>query len=127
MQIRFLVCVLATALCACSSAGGPKSPSTGANPKLITADEIAASHEPNAYEAIRSLRPNMLVVHGPTSVQGDDPGIVVYVNGQRYGDLNSLREISANEIREIRFLNPAEAQYRYGAGYPEGIIEVKTR
>jgi hypothetical protein len=124
MRLRFTACLLALALSACASGGHA---SNGSNRNVITAEEITNAHETNAYAVIRSLRPNMLAVHGPTSISNQDPGIVVFLDGQRYGDVDALKELSTNNLAEIRFLTPGESQYRYGTGFPEGIIEVKSK
>jgi len=52
---------------------------------------------------------------------------VVFLNDQRYGDLSSLDGIEVNSIEEIRYLSAAQAQQRYGMGYPQGVILVTSR
>lgn len=126
MPLQRKACLLMLLLCACASAGASGS-SGGSNPRLITGDEIAQSHQTDAYAVIQALRPNMLASHGQTSIHGDDPGIVVFVNKQRYGDLTRLRDIPAAEIAEIRSLSSAEAQSRYGIGYPDGVIDITLK
>lgn len=127
MLHRSTACLVALLLlCACASAA--HSPSArGSNPRLITADEIAQSHQTNAYTVIQSLRPNMLSSRGQTSIHGDDPGVVVFVNGSRFGDVSRLETIAAPDIAEIRALTASEAEYRYGPGFPDGVIDIKLK
>ncbi len=127
MKLRLAAPLLAVLLAACASSTGGQHLSNHSSRQVLTADEIAQSHESNVYAAIETLRPNMLANRGPTSVNNNDPGIVVFLNGQRYGDVNSLKLMSTNDVLEIRSLSAGEAQYRYGTGFPEGVIEVKTR
>jgi hypothetical protein len=49
---------------------------------------------------------------------------VVYLNGTRYGSVETLRSIHSTSIREIRFLNSSDATTRYGIGHLGGAILV---
>jgi hypothetical protein len=57
----------------------------------------------------------------------EDVGILVYLDRQRYGRLNTLREIPVVTIEEIRFLNVGEATSQFGMGHPHGVIQVITK
>jgi hypothetical protein len=57
----------------------------------------------------------------------EDPGVVVYLDRQRYGGLQALREIPIATIEEIRFLNVGEANNLFGMGHPHGVIQVISR
>jgi hypothetical protein len=68
----------------------------------------------------------------PASVRGappvpEDVGILVYLDRQRYGRIETLREIPVATIEEIRFLNVGEANNMFGMGHPHGAIQVVTR
>lgn len=123
---RLIIPTILLLLSACASAGA-KGTSQRRDRDVITREEIAASPEHSALNLIRTLRPGMLVDRGKTSIAHQDPGIVVFLNGQRYGDLSSLDALEVNSIQEIRFLSAAEAQQRYGMGYPQGVILVTSR
>jgi hypothetical protein len=56
-----------------------------------------------------------------------DPGILVYLDRQRYGGLQTLREIPIATVEEIRFLNVAEANSQFGMGHPHGVIQIISR
>ena len=98
------------------------------NANLITAEEIAASQVTTAYDAVRNLRPMFLRSRGQTTF---DPGVapvaVVFLDGHRYGDVETLKTMSVQSIREIRFLTPSDATTKYGTGFTAGIIEVLTK
>jgi len=51
----------------------------------------------------------------------------VFVDGQRFGDLNSLNNIVASSILEARYLPAPDAVTRYGMQYGGGVIDIKTR
>jgi hypothetical protein len=104
---------------------------TRSNPKLLTAEEIAVAHADvvNTYDAISRLRPNWLASHGPMS---SDPAnssfATVFVDGQLYGELNSLRNIPAYHVDNVRYYDVTEAGAKFGikAGIG-GAIEVTSR
>ena len=74
------------------------------------------------------LRPNWLASHGVTSALSGGAGTEhanVFIDGQSYGDINSLRNIPAYHVRDIRYYNITEAGARFGIkGGASGVIEV---
>lgn len=125
MRARLVVCGLVFALSACATGGA--SHGSGHDPNTITADEIEASHEATAYDVVRTLRPNMLITHGVATFNQSSPGIIVFVNGTQFGTAQSLDRIAAKDVDEIHFYNASEAALRHGTGFPDGVIEVKTK
>ena len=118
-----------TAACSArSAAGGSESDSTTTaraprrSPDLLTDDEIATISASNALHAIERLRPTFLRAEG----FGLAP-VAVYVNGQRFGELQALRSMPAREIRTVRRLSAAEAQLRYGVGNSGGVLDIATK
>lgn len=120
----FAVALLTLAACASPGVQGSTSKR---DRNVITRDEIARSPEHSAYNVIRTLRPGMLNQRGNTSIANLDPGIVVFLDGQRYGDVSSLDAMEAATIEEIRYLSAGEAQARFGTGYPQGVILITSR
>jgi hypothetical protein len=57
----------------------------------------------------------------------EDPGIIVYLDRQRYGSVQTLREIPIATVEEIRFLNVGEANNMFGMGHPHGVIQIVSR
>jgi hypothetical protein len=111
---------------------GATAPRRG-NSLVLTGAEIAGSPGLlNAYDAVQALRPHFLRTRGVVSSPGgastpDDVGILVYLDRQRYGRLNTLREIPVATIEEIRFLNVGEANSQFGMGHPHGAIQIITK
>jgi hypothetical protein len=103
------------------------------NPKLITAEEIAAHPARDAYELVRALRPTWLrpTTAGPVGTQGMEAATmlepVVFRDGSRMGGLAELRNIPAESISELRFLDGREAMDRWGQGNSAGAILVTSR
>ena len=125
MWIRRGVFLLTATAIACAP------PASKARPRdynVLTAEEIATSQTTTAYDAIRNLRPHYLRTRGTHTL---DPAaaltVHVFFNGQRYGDIETLKTISAQTIREIRYLGASDATTKYGIGYTYGAIEVFSR
>jgi outer membrane receptor for ferrienterochelin and colicin len=122
---RFYLLALAAST-ACASAG--TAAPAGRNSNVISEDEIAASHEANAYEVIRTLRPLFLKSRGRSSINGSGTDYAtVFVDGQQYGDLTTLRNVVASQIREIRYYSAADAMTRFGMQAGGGAIDIRTK
>ena len=132
MSVKHLYLIAVAALLGCTPAGGTSNaPGTLTVPRrtdLLTAEEIVAANANNAtaYDAVARLRPNWLVGHG-VAAQGTEFA-AVYVDGQPHGDLQSLRNIPAYHVGDIRYHDITQAGARFGirAG-TGGVIEVRMR
>jgi hypothetical protein len=109
--------------------GPPKVDQESPGPQLITQSEVDASRAANAYEVIQKLHPNFLHDRGETSLskQRSTPYPTVYVDGQEFGLLPSLRSIPASQIATIRLYHAWEATTTYGSGKGGAVIEIATR
>ncbi len=96
----------------------------GQNPDLIGNWELQELSDYNALEAIRRLRPAWLRA-------GTRPSVAVgrttsyprvHLNGVPLSAFGQLEEISAADVREMRFLNGPDASTRFGTGYVNGAI-----
>ena len=127
---------LAVALVLACASGGVPDPTVTANTRrtsILSAEEIENAHADitNAYDAIARLRPNWLLPHGITSGQNNGAGTeyaLVYVDGQNYGDINTLRGIPAYHVGSIRYWDVTQAGARFGirAG-SSGVIEIAMK
>ena len=99
------------------------------NPQVITEDQIEASRGTTAYEVIQKVRANFLSYRGETSLNKSSsrPYPTVYVDGQEYGPIGSLVNISASNIALIRLYRSWEATTKYGTGNMGGVIAITTR
>jgi hypothetical protein len=127
IHARFLAAGLSGVLIACTA---PRlGPVEVSGSQLITEQEIEASGAPTAYEAIQRLRPNFLSYRGETSLDRNksQPYPTVYVDGQEYGPLTSLRNIPASQVATIRLYRSWEATTKFGTGNMGGVIAITTR
>jgi len=119
--VVFLGIVLSVAACASSGRTGAATPRS--NPDVITAEQIAATHVQNAYDAVSQIRPRFLATQGGTTLSH---AVRVIVDDVPRGGVSVLRSINASDIVEIRHLSAADATMRWGTGYTGGAIVVKT-
>ena len=125
MRRSVIIAVAALTLAACNPKSGRIAPQ---DRNLITADEIARSNATNAYEAVERLRPAFLRTRGSQSIQNQEPPTpMVYVDGMRYGTLQTLATVPTIGIVSIQYLNAIEATQRYGFGHEGGAIMIVTK
>ena len=87
----------------------------------------------NAYDIVRVLRPQMLVVRqrlGPlierSATRNDVHAIRVYIDDVSVGGIEMLRTVSKDAIVGLQWLSAIDATTRYGGGHMAGAITVTT-
>ncbi|GAC1415049.1 MAG: hypothetical protein NVSMB53_13380 [Gemmatimonadaceae bacterium] len=126
-MLRFATLVAVIA-CASSPTAG-----NGARhlPDQVSSGEIASSGATNAYELIQRLRPNWLRSPNIGSIGGGARSqvIVVYLDGQRLGDIDSLRNLSAVGVTSMQWLDATKAAtvlHEVGSDPIAGAIIIRT-
>jgi hypothetical protein len=100
---------------------------SGADRNVITGTEIVPGML-SAYDIVQYRRPRWLLGHGQLpSDEGKPEAPTVYLEGVKYGDLETLRGINAFEVAELRFLDARDATTRFGSGHSTGVILVTLR
>ena len=125
---------------ACAAAAGAQNPPRNSN--QIVREELQGAQAANAYELIQALRPQWLREKGHETIRtqqaerpngrgrievattADEPGIIVYINDSRFGDVDSLRDIPVTGLGSLEFISPAKATMRWGSGHTKGAIVV---
>ena len=131
--------LLALAAAGCATAGSSGSAGASASQSsaskrggtnLITEEEVSSSGVSTAYELIQRLRPAWLRSRGTSSVNGSAGGgdtPVVYMDASQLGDLSSLNSVSIQNIRQIQYLNAADATQRFGTNLTGGAIIITSK
>jgi hypothetical protein len=136
MSVKHLYLIAVAGILGCAPAGGTSNtPGAASVPRkagYLTAGEIAEAKADagSAYDAILRLRPNWLAARGPTSSTPQASGdfATVFVDGQRYGGVESLRNIQAFDVADIRYYDITQAGATFGIqGGGAGVIEVRIR
>jgi hypothetical protein len=108
--------------CASTGEGGQRS-----QRNLITVDEIQTRDFNTAHDIVWSLRPSWLRTEDRSGAYGGTiTPLLVYVDGSRVGDVDFLKQIPATNVTTMRYLNPSEANTRFGTGHAGGVIIVNT-
>lgn len=94
--------------------------------RWISANDIQQVKARDAFEAVSRLRANWLRPRGVSSISLRG-GTRVYLNGTRLGGIEELRQINADMIDSVQFLDGVEATLRFGTGNGDGAILVNTR
>jgi hypothetical protein len=119
----------------------PAAPRAGDRRRFISRAEVERTTVPSAFELIQSLRPQWFRARGNDGMRVgtvqtprgtmqaiiDESPIVVYVDGRRWGNLESLRSVTYGEVDHVEYYDAVEAQQRWGTGHPHGAIHVVTR
>lgn len=124
-HFHWVVPALAIFAIGCASASAERG--TRAHPNLITAEEIAATNLSTALDVVQSLRPNWLRERGPVSIRyREGSAVTIYVDGTRFGDMDSLKQIRRSSVASMEYLSSSEATFRFGTNHVGGAILVHT-
>lgn len=104
----------------------PRASTNSGNRNVITMDEVRELTRLSALEIVQRLRPMWLQPRGVDSFRQSN-AVAGYLDGLRIGDVSALRNIRANDIKEIRYLDSRQATTRFGVGHPSGAVLVETR
>jgi hypothetical protein len=63
----------------------------------------------------------------PFFVSGGSEYASVFLDGQYFGEVTSLRNIVANQIHEIRYLSGPDAVSKYGMRFGSGTVDVRSK
>ena len=125
---RLLLLVPLAAALACSSAGpANRSGASRTDPNMIASAELGASTQMNLYALISASRPRWLDARRTTGFDGRTTAVTVFLNGQRFGDPELLRNMPVTGVREVRYYGVAEAQQRFSIQNLGAVINVVTK
>jgi hypothetical protein len=115
--------VFLVAGCASSGGGGGV---RGRSPNVITTAELRSqvTQQEDAYAIIQRLRPGWLRPR-QSSFSGQPVYPVVFLNGTRYGEIDSLHSFRVTEIASLELISATDATTRFGTGYTGGAIMVR--
>src|SRR5688572_27893850 len=132
MGIRWITTVGAATALAAIAACSPRRPrSVGdlppsrADRREITRAQMLAGNYVTVYDAVIAMRSNWVRPRGPDSFSSPSQ-VLVYLDGNRLGDVERLREFQPTLVATVRYLDAIAAQARWGVGHAAGVIEVRT-
>jgi hypothetical protein len=136
MSVKYLYLFAVAAVLSCASSGAPSGSSlagmSSKSANYLPFDEIAEQHADvnTVYDAVARLRPNWLAGHGVTSSNFSTTTefATVFVDGVFYGDLNTLRNLQAYHVADIRYYDITQSGAKFGIrGGSSGVIDVRTK
>ena len=113
-RLRLRAIALATIfafVAGCASSGVV--PSTQSSSEYVTSVEIAATNANTAYDLVNRLRPSWLRRGGVSRMAGGRMAsqiTLVYLDGNRMGDAEALKSITAIGINSMQWLDASRAQ-----------------
>jgi hypothetical protein len=130
MQRIILALAVTIVVAGCGNNPSPNRDLGLRNRSVLTADEIQMQKGGawTAYDVIARLRPEYLRSRGASSLRNTTPvTAVVYLDEMRYGTINALKQMSADQIWRIEYINAADATTRFGTDHLGGAILVYTK
>jgi hypothetical protein len=134
-----VIVLLPATLGGCASGGGGSS----TDRDLLTMEDLAPYRAQDVYQAVQRLRSTWLNARGSQGTwqpavepdalptRADDGGagqVQVYIDGTRaMTGLDALRDLSVEEVQEIRHMNSRDATMMYGTDHGAGAILVTTK
>lgn len=119
------------ALAACASAPAAGTPAGKTTGDVITRAELAdpSLAGTSVLDAVRRLRPRFLNQR-QTGLHAESEGAQVSINGNQPGPLTDLARVEIGDVEEIRYLNAADANLRFGlasAMRPVLVVTLRAR
>jgi hypothetical protein len=112
--------LLLAAACATQSAGAPAT-----RHNLVTAEQLDRAGNVNLYDALRTLRPNFLRTRAPAQGASAEVPIKVFIGGMQMIDgMDHLRQLMARAVQEVEFLEPHQANTRFGGNNSGGALVI---
>ena len=112
------------AMCIGCAAGSPGAGRGGAD--VLTHEALLATDQTDLFRAVERLRPQWLVARSQTSII-ESTVVALFVDGSPRGDVGGLTRIPILDVRDVSYLSPSEAAFRFGtlAGLG-GAVVVRT-
>ena len=115
---RALLAASVALFAGCASAGS----TSKSQRNVITTAELVQAGDVSVYEALDKLRPQFL--RSRSAVGTNVAPVRVYIGGLQMEGLDHLREVMARAVKEVRYLEPQQANARFGGNNSGGAIVV---
>lgn len=126
---RAALCLLASLLVgtvgACASTQQNGTTTARRDMNLITRAQLLEHDFTTAADAVAALHSNWLHTRGTDSFSTPSQ-VQVYVDGMRYGGVETLASIAVGSISFIRYYDGITASARWGLDHGQGVIFVST-
>lgn len=106
----------------CASAGANTTPRAQRN--IVTVEELAQAGDVSLYEALQRLRPQFLRGRTATATAAEVIPVTVYIGDLRMEGVEHLREVMVRTVKQVQYLEPQQANARFGGNNASGALLV---
>ena len=99
---------------------------SSSNDNVLTGEQLAETQQTTVFDALRRLRPQWLRARGAARVSGNLT-VSVFMGRQRMGNVDFLRTLDPQAVRELRFYTASEATTMFGIDNEGGVIAITLR
>jgi len=92
---------------------------------IISQEQIKEHGFITAYDAVEALRSTWLRTRGTNSLNKPTE-VLVYIDDNRLGGVQTLKQVTTSQIIQIRFVDGLTATARWGLDHGQGVILVVT-
>ena len=131
MLVRSYLILAMASLLSCAPATSSTNTGVTGSTSTLTGADIAAVNVSDLYDVIHRIRPNYLRARGQVSADTSQTSASafanVYLDGQLLGDVSSLHNVVASQVKEVHYYEPAQGGIKFGTQNRNGVIEVLTK
>ena len=116
----FAVAAMAVLAAGCAAQGAR----TGGQHNVVTSEDLTRAGDVSLYDALVQIRPSFLrarVIPGASSAP--EP-VHVFVDGLKMEGIDYLRQVMARNVKEVRYLEPQQANARFGGNNSSGALVI---
>lgn len=111
------------AVTGCASTGpGTSAPRTQRN--VITVEELSQAGDVSVYEALQRLRPQFLRGRIALGSTAESVPVAVYIGDLKMEGVDHLREVMVRAVKQVQYLEPQQANARFGGNNASGALIV---
>ncbi len=105
----------------CASTG---TPGVRTQRNVITVEELAQAGDVSVYEALQKLRPQFLRGRAVPGTATEIIPVAVYIGDLKMEGVEHLREVMVRAVKEVHYLEPQQANARFGGNNASGALLV---
>jgi hypothetical protein len=126
MRSAFIRSAILSVLVFACAARAPSSSIPLEDRNVLTQAQLIEQGFANALEAVQALRPNWLQTRGANTLITSQTAVLVYLNDNRLGGIETLSSVITPSIVTIRHFDGIAATARWGLDHGQGVILIST-
>lgn len=94
---------------------------------LIGRAQLIDTGEPSVHDALRQVRADLFRSRRPAGAAADETLPAVYVNEFYQGDVEVLRGITTDVVRDVQIVRSIDTAMRFGRAHPAGALMLRLQ